>query len=75
MGHIENDAPIFYCYRGNVSTEPLSSNDKGFFTEPLRSNDRRDIHTHRRQRDLISLLYFYKISNVGYKSKAVPVHN
>jgi hypothetical protein len=36
---------FFYCcvcirYRGNVSTEPLPSNDKGIFTEPLASNDR-----------------------------------
>jgi hypothetical protein len=41
----------FYCcmcifYRGNVSTEPLSSNDRGIFTEPLPSNDRVDIQTH-----------------------------
>jgi hypothetical protein len=27
-------------YRGNVSTEPLPSNDKGIFTEPLPSNDK-----------------------------------
>jgi hypothetical protein len=27
-------------YRGNISTEPLSSNDKGDFTEPLPSNDK-----------------------------------
>jgi hypothetical protein len=27
-------------YRGNVSTEPLPSNDKGIFTEPLSSNDK-----------------------------------
>jgi hypothetical protein len=27
-------------YRGNVSTEPLPSNDKGIFTEPLPSNNR-----------------------------------
>jgi hypothetical protein len=26
-------------YRGNVSTEPLPSNDKGIFNEPLPSND------------------------------------
>jgi hypothetical protein len=36
---------FFYChvrirYRGNVSTEPLPSNDRGIFTEPLISNDR-----------------------------------
>jgi hypothetical protein len=41
---------FFYCcmcirYRGNVSTEPLPSNDRGIFTEPLPSNDRR-IHRH-----------------------------
>jgi hypothetical protein len=28
------------CYRGNVSTEPLPSNDSGIFTKPLPSNDR-----------------------------------
>jgi hypothetical protein len=69
----------FYCcvcirYHGNVSneplpsndegtfTEPLPSNDKGIFTEQLPSNDREDTqtHTHRQQRDLISLLYFFK---------------
>jgi hypothetical protein len=27
-------------YRGNVSTEPLLSNDRGIFTEPLPSDDR-----------------------------------
>jgi hypothetical protein len=36
---------FFYCcvcirYRGNVSTEPLPSNDKGIFTDPLPSNDK-----------------------------------
>jgi hypothetical protein len=41
---------LLYCYvciryRGNVSTEPLPSSDKGTFTEPLPSNDRRDTHT------------------------------
>jgi hypothetical protein len=35
---------FLYCYvciryRGNVSTEPLPSNDKGILTEPFRSND------------------------------------
>jgi hypothetical protein len=35
----------FYCcvcirYRGNFSTEPLPSNDRGIFTEPLPSNDK-----------------------------------
>jgi hypothetical protein len=63
-----------YCvcirYRGNVSAEPLPSNDKGIFTEPLPSNDRgvhRRAHTqtHRQQRDLISLLYVFKIRTVG----------
>jgi hypothetical protein len=37
---------FFYCcvcirYRGNVSTEPLPSNDRGIFTEPLPSNDKK----------------------------------
>jgi hypothetical protein len=36
---------FFYCcvcirYRGNVSTEPLPSNDRRIFTEPLSSNDK-----------------------------------
>jgi hypothetical protein len=36
---------FFYCcvcirYRGNVSTEPLPSNDKGIFSYPLPSNDK-----------------------------------
>jgi hypothetical protein len=31
---------ILICYRGNVSTEPLPSNDRDIFTEPLPSNDR-----------------------------------
>jgi hypothetical protein len=51
-GHIENDtfSILFYCcacirYRGNVSTEPLPSNDRGIFTEPLCSNDK-GIHIH-----------------------------
>jgi hypothetical protein len=69
---------FFYCcvcirYLGNVSTEPLPSNDRGIFTEPLPSNDkgtfteplasnnRGDTHTHRQQCYLISLLYFFKI--------------
>jgi hypothetical protein len=37
---------FFYCcvcirYRGNVSTEPLPSNDRGIFTDLLPSNDGR----------------------------------
>jgi hypothetical protein len=53
-------------YRGNVSTKPLPGKDKGIFTEPLRSNDKgRYTYTHRQQRDLISLFYFFKISKVG----------
>jgi hypothetical protein len=56
-------------YRGNVSTEPfpsddrgiftgpLPSNGRGIFTEPLPHNDRGDTqtqtHTHTQQRDLI----------------------
>jgi hypothetical protein len=88
---------FFYCcvcisYRGNASTEPLPSNnrgifteplpsnnrgiftepfpsnDKGIFTEPFPSNDRGDTHTHThtQQRDLIRLLYFFKIREVGW---------
>jgi hypothetical protein len=49
-------------YRGNFSTEPLPSNDKGCFTEPLwLETIGEDTQTHRQQRDLISLLYFFKI--------------
>jgi hypothetical protein len=57
---------FFYCvcirYRGNVSIEPLPSNDRGIFTEPLSSNHRgihrhahtpTHTHTHGQQRDLI----------------------
>jgi hypothetical protein len=61
---------MYIRYRGNVSTELLPSKDMGIFTEPLPSNDRGiftyrclatiRIHTHRQQRDLISLLYFSK---------------
>jgi hypothetical protein len=73
-------------YRGNVSTEPLPSNDEGIFTEPFPSNEKgifteplpsngkglfteplpskdkvgyKDTHTHRQQRDVISLLCFF----------------
>jgi hypothetical protein len=68
-------------YRDNVSIEPLPSNDrgifiepfpsnnKGSFTEPLPSNDKgryTDTNTHTtQQRDLINLLYFFKIRKVG----------
>jgi hypothetical protein len=37
---------VCICYRDNVFTEPLPSNDKGIFTEPLPSNNREDTHTH-----------------------------
>jgi hypothetical protein len=37
---------VCICYRGNVSTEPLPSNDRGIFTKPLPSNDRGDTQTH-----------------------------
>jgi hypothetical protein len=76
---------FFYCvcmrYRGNVSTEPLPSNDRGFLTEPLPINDtgiftkpfHRNYgeggwthrHTHTQQRDLISLLSLFKIRKLG----------
>jgi hypothetical protein len=75
---------FFYCcvcirYRGNVSTDPLPSNDKGNFTEPLPSNDkgsftkplpsndRGDTQTHTQQPNLISLLYFFQNRKVGHK--------
>jgi hypothetical protein len=58
--------------RGNVSTEPLPSNNTGIFTEPLPSSDRVNTHTrahrHRQQRDLISLLYFFKIGKWANKN-------
>jgi hypothetical protein len=44
--NIENDASnnssiaACVCYRGNVSTKPLPSNDRGTFTEPLPSNNK-----------------------------------
>jgi hypothetical protein len=47
---------LFYCcvcirYRGNVSTDPLPSNDRGIFTEPLPINDKGiHRHTHTRAR-------------------------
>jgi hypothetical protein len=73
-------------YRGNVSIEPLPSNDRGIFTDPLPTNDRGTFteplrgndtgipteplpsndrgatrtHTHRQQRDLISLFLFFQ---------------
>jgi hypothetical protein len=62
-------------YRGNVSTEPLPSNDRGIFIEPLPSNDKGMFTEqlpskdgggiHRQQRDLISLLNFFKIRTVS----------
>jgi hypothetical protein len=63
-------------YRGNVSTEPFPSDGRGIFTEPLPTNDKgifteslpssdRGGYTHSQQRDLISLLYFFKIKKVG----------
>jgi hypothetical protein len=64
--------PFFYrcvCmrYRGNVSTEPLPSKDKGIFTDPLPSNDRGiQARTHKQTGTwFISLLYFFKIRKVG----------
>jgi hypothetical protein len=43
--HWERRVQQFYCcvcirYHGNVSAEPLPSNDRGIFTEPFPSNDR-----------------------------------
>jgi hypothetical protein len=48
---------FFYCCVF-VTAVMLPSNDRGIFTEPLPSNDR--VYTHRQQRDLISLLYFFQ---------------
>jgi hypothetical protein len=76
---------FFYCcmcmrYRGNVSTEPMPSNDKGFLpsrclatigrflpSRCLATIGRIHGHTHRQQRDLISLLCYFKIRKVGQK--------
>jgi hypothetical protein len=43
--HWKRRSQQFYCcvcihYRGNFSTEPLSSNDREIFTKPLPSNDK-----------------------------------
>jgi hypothetical protein len=72
-GHIEKRCvqQFFYCcvcihYRGNVSTEPLPSNDRGIFTEPLPSNDRGGYtDTQMQRRDLIRLPYFFQNRKVG----------
>jgi hypothetical protein len=59
---------FFYCcacihYRGNVSTEPLPSSDKGIFTEPLLATIRGiHRHTHTQQRDLIKCTIFWDIT-------------
>jgi hypothetical protein len=54
--------------------EPLPSNNRGIFTETLPNNDRREYTdtrtcTHRHQRDLISLLYFFKIVKYAKKNE------
>jgi hypothetical protein len=75
-GHIENDASnnfyiaCVFVTAGNdreIYTERLPSNQKGIFTEPLPSNDRGDTqtNTHTQQRDLIRLLNFFRIREVG----------
>jgi hypothetical protein len=85
-GHWKRRAQQFFyscvCthYRGNVSTEPLPSNDGGNFTEPLPINDRgihrqkkyarTYAHKHRQQRDLTSLLYFFQ--NMQSRLKTNP---
>jgi hypothetical protein len=57
-----------------IFTEPLPSKGRRIFTEPFPSNDRGNTqththtHIHRQQRDLISLLYFFKIGKYA-KSK------
>jgi hypothetical protein len=69
-------------YRGNISIEPLPSNDRGIFNEPLRSNDKGTFtkplpsnekgeytDTHRQQRDLISLLLFFQNKKSGIKKE------
>jgi hypothetical protein len=56
-----------------IFIEPLHSNGKGTFTEPLPINDRgyTQTHTHRQQRDLISLLYFFQ--NKESRLKSLPL--
>jgi hypothetical protein len=51
-------------HRGNVSAEPLGSNNRGIFTETLPSSDRGNTQTDRQKRVLISPLYFFKITKV-----------
>jgi hypothetical protein len=66
-GYIENDASnnssIVACVFVTAVTF-LPSNDKGIFTEPFLTTI--GGYTHRQQRDLISLLYFFKIRKVGW---------
>jgi hypothetical protein len=55
--------------------EPLPRNDKGIITEPLPSNDRGiHRHTHRQQRDLISLLYFYQNKGSRLESRFIAFY-
>jgi hypothetical protein len=72
MGHIEKRRVqqfcccMCICYRSNVSSEPLPSNDKGMFNEPLHSNDRGiRIQTHRLMWGIFSLLSLCWKNKVG----------
>jgi hypothetical protein len=60
--------PLLSKDRG-IFTKPLPSNDEGTVTEPLLSKDKADTqthkHTHREQRDLISLLSFFQNKESG----------
>jgi hypothetical protein len=68
-------------YRGNVSTEPLPSNDKGIFTKPLSSNDKMIFieplpsddkgGIHRQQSDLIGLLLFFQNKESSLETQIV----
>jgi hypothetical protein len=60
-------------YRGDVSTEPLPSNDKGIFTELLSSNDRGiQIQTQTDGRDFEPIFLILKKIN---KSRVMRSHS
>jgi hypothetical protein len=72
---------FFYCcvcirYRGNDSTEPLPSNDKGIFTEPMSRNDKGGYtHTHTAtwsHKPIFSLLYLFWNNDKGIFTEPLP---
>jgi hypothetical protein len=61
---------FFYCcacirYPSNVSTESLPSNDRVILPSCCLATIGGYTDTHTHQRDLVSLLYFFKITKVG----------